>query len=856
MAATPLLDSRPWRLWVVPHTHWDREWYLPLEDFRIRLAQVVDEVIETLEARPEYRFTLDGQAIVIEDYLEIRPEMEGRLRALLASGRIETGPNYVLPDEFLVGGESLVRNLLHGRAVCERYGATPLAVGYLPDSFGHPAQLPQVLRGFGLDTFVFSRGLGDERERVGGRFRWRAPDGSEVLALPQPVDYAAAASLGHSSRSAETDPARNAAERIEQVLRAEEHMLADPGFRDLYLGNGCDHTAPQADLPEVLAALGELKPGVDARLALLSDYTEAIRSVDGELPLFAGELAGGARANVLRGVNSTRMYLKQANERCERELAAAETLCALALLTRPGFRHPRGELRLAWRELLRNHPHDSICGCSVDEAHADMGQRFRTALEIARRVADMALHALGGAWPGGDNEAELHGLEGTYRWAYRPLPGGPLRRDALTGSASFVNTLPFRRRRLVALELPDELAPADDGFQIERHEHGSRGWFELELGGFGAKQVRAEHTPPAGVRAAAPDSRTIENGSHRVSAAADGTLEVVDKATGAGVPALHSLEDVADRGDSYTFCPLEGDEPLVPRAASVRVTADGPVYAELEVAYDLDLPEALEPDRRRRTKRTVACPVVTRVRLAAGADRIEFTTRVANRAADHRLRVRFRCPEPVEEVRAEGHFAVVPRAPRPVWNGAWFEPPHDTNHTLGAVAAGGLVVMGKGLPEYEVTESGELALTLLRCVGWLSRDDLSTRRGGAGPELPVPGAQCLGEHVFEYAVELGEPPGAELLRRSQDYRFDFVEGAPGVDLEPALALERDLAFSALKAAEDGDGAILRVFNASDADTELPLPAGAERCRLDEEPLGEGRRIRPGEIATFRLRAPF
>jgi alpha-mannosidase len=164
MLATPLLDSRAWRLWVVPHTHWDREWYLPLEDFRIRLAQVLDEAIGTLEARPAYRFTLDGQAILMEDYLEIRPEMEGRLRALLASGRMETGPSYVLPDEFLVGGESLIRNLLHGRAACERYGAAPAPVGYLPDSFGHPAQLPQILRGFGLETFVFSRGLGDERE--------------------------------------------------------------------------------------------------------------------------------------------------------------------------------------------------------------------------------------------------------------------------------------------------------------------------------------------------------------------------------------------------------------------------------------------------------------------------------------------------------------------------------------------------------------------------------------------------------------------------------------------------------------------------------------------------------------------
>jgi mannosylglycerate hydrolase len=872
MAATPLLDSRCWRLWVVPHTHWDREWYLPLEDLRIRLAQIVDELIETLEARPEHRFTLDGQAILIEDYLEIRPEMEERLRALLASGRVETGPSYVLPDEFLVSGESLVRNLLHGRAVCDRYGATPAEVGYLPDSFGHPAQLPQLLHGFGLETFVFSRGLGDERERVGGRFRWRAPDGSEVLALPQPVDYAAAASLGHSRRSPETDPARNAADRIEQVLRAEAPMLADPDFRDLFLGNGVDHSALQADLPEVIAALGELKPGVQVRLALLSEYAGAMTAADGRLPVFEGELAGGARANVLRGVNSTRMYLKQANERCERELASAETLCALALLTRRGFRHPRGELRLAWRELLRNHPHDSICGCSVDEVHDDMGQRFRTASQIARRVADVALHALGGTWPGGDNELEPQLLEGAYRWAYRPSPGGPVRVDALTGAASFVNTLPFARRRLVALELPPEADCAD--LQVETHPDGRRGRVELELPGFTAATVAldgawragagGEPRPGASADALAPaaaravDERTIENARYRLRAALDGTLTVLDRASGVSVEGLHRLEDVADRGDSYTFCPLEDDRPRSPRTARVRVTAAGPVWAELELSYDLELPVELAPGRRERSAESVACPVVTRVRLAASSDRIEFTTTVGNRASDHRLRVRFPCPDPLDSVRAEGQFAVVRRPPRPVWSGDWFEPPHDTNHTLGAVAAGGLVVLGKGLPEYEATEDGELALTLLRCVGWLSRDDLSTRRGGAGPQLPVPGAQCHGDHVFEYAVELGEPSNAELLRRSQDYRFDFVEGAPGVELESPLGpVEGDLVFSALKAAEDGDEVVLRIFNAGERSRGRgevpPLAPGSARCRLDETPLANGgTRLRSGEIASFRL----
>jgi mannosylglycerate hydrolase len=858
MAATPLLDSRPWRVWVVPHTHWDREWYLPLEDFRIRLAHVVDELIETMEARAEHRFTLDGQAILMEDYLEIRAEMEERLRSLLGSGRVETGPSYVLPDEFLVGGESLVRNLLHGRAVCARYGAASAAVGYLPDSFGHPAQLPQLLRGFGLGTFVFSRGLGEERERVGGRFRWRAPDGSEVLALPQPVDYAAGASLGHSRRSAETDPALNAADRVEQVLRAEAPMLADPGFRDLFLGNGYDHSGLQEDLPEVLVSLRELKPGVEVRLALLSEYAGAMSAEDGDLPVFAGELVGGARMNVLRGVNSTRMYLKQANERCERELQSAETLCALALLTRPGFRPPRGELRLAWRELLRNHPHDSICGCSVDEVHEDMAQRFRTALHIARRVADLALHALGGAWLAGDNELEPHLHQGAYRWAYRPAPEGPQRADVLTGEASFANTLPFARRRLVALELPgDGVSPH---VQIEPHAGGRRGWLELELDAFSAATADLNETPPraAGHQARAVDERTIENRRYRVTARDDGSLTVTDRLSGATVEGAHRLEDVADRGDSYTFCPLDGDRPLSPREARVRVTAAGPVWAGLELSYELELPAQLAPDRRERGAAQLACPVVTRVRLAAGSERIEFTTRLTNRASDHRLRVRFPCPGRVETVRAEGHFAVARRSPRPVPSESWFEPPHHTSHTLGAVAAGGLVVIGKGLPEYEATEEGELALTLLRCVGWLSRDDLSTRRGGAGPALPAAGAQCHGDHVFEYAMALGEPTDAELLRRSLDYRFDFVEGAAGVALEsPLEAIDGDLVFSALKPAEDGDGAILRVFDAGDAPRRpgaaLKLPAASQRCRMDEtsaENAGAG--VRPGEIATFRL----
>jgi alpha-mannosidase len=341
-----------------------------------------------------------------------------------------------------------------------------------------------------------------------------------------------------------------------------------------------------------------------------------------------------------------------------------------------------------------------------------------------------------------------------------------------------------------------------------------------------------------------------------VTAADDGTLTVLDLRSGASLVGAHRFDDVADRGDCYTFCPLEGDKPLAATAATTRVTAAGPVYAELEIAAKLDLPLSIRPGRRSRSRDRVRCPAVTRVRLAASADRIEFTTRLFNHAADHRLRVRFPVPEPFSLVRAEGHFMVVPRDPRPVWNGAWFEPPHDTNHTLGAVAAGGITLLTKGLPEYEATKEGELALTLLRCVGWLSRDDLSTRRGAAGPQLPAPGAQCGGEQVFEYALELGEPGNAELVRRSQDYRFDFAEGPAGTELEGPLAVDGGAAFSALKGAEDGDGVVLRLFNPASEPVQLGLPRPFRRCRLDEQTADGAAatvlRLGPSEIATLRL----
>jgi alpha-mannosidase len=706
------------RFLVVPHTHWDREWYLPFEQFRLRLGAVVDGVLDTLERDSSFTsFTLDGQAIVLEDYVEVRPENEGRLRALLSAGRLEVGPSYVLPDEILVGGEPLVRNLLLGRRVCRRFGVEPSGAGYLPDSFGHPAQLPQILAGFGIRTFLFSRGMGDEIDEVGVVFRWRAGPAEVVACQMHP----------HYDNFARLTWYHDAEERVRAIVEGFGELVLGAGDDEILLANGSDHLPIEPELPEILAGLAQT---FGARFRI-GRYDEHSPDAEG-LPEHVGELVGSRLQNVLRGVNSARIYLKQANERAERRLLSIETAAALHTL-RGDAPYPAADLRLAWRDLLRNQPHDSICGCSCDEAHRDMVVRY----EQLDRTLDY------------------------------------VEREALGVGNAPVNTLPFRRRRIV-----------DDSL--------------CELDGFSGR--RAE---PLVARDSAFELEAIAE--------------------------LLAFEDEPDVGDLYTFCP--DGETATARLVASRSDGDALV---------------LEHELR-------GIRIETTLRAARGLDRVELTSVVENEADDHRLRVLIRSESGADEVRAESQFAVVrrPLVPSPPRT-EWVEPPVPTAHTLGAVALGPLVLMTKGLPEYEATADG-LRLTLLRCVDTISRPaGLRTRPVAAGPDIATPEGQCHGRHVLEYALRFDGDAlsNAALIRAGQDYRIDFLRGDP---FDPPLELEGDVVFSCLKARENGTGLVLRVFNPNPQPELMTLSLAARRLRLDEEEdAAGGLELAPGEIATLRI----
>jgi alpha-mannosidase len=603
------------RLTVVPHTHWDREWYLPFEEFRGKLVPVLDAVLDLADSGYPH-FHLDGQTALVDDYLELRPEREPELRRHVASGRISLGPWLTLVDEFLVSGETIVRDLELGLVRSRELGASGTPIGYLPDQFGHVGQMPQLLRAAGIETAIVWRGVPASIDRT--VFRWESPDGSAVLAEYLPFGY----SLGIWLREAE-DP-----EALVRWLRRTGSWLAPFAARErLLVPAGSDHAPPDATLPERLAEASRLAPDLDVRIGSLAEHLA--EPTQGELPAWTGELRSAARAHLLPNVVSARINQKQ--ERAEAETLLeryAEPLAALV----PAFEWPECELERAWRLLVLNGAHDSVCGCSIDEVARAVDERCAEARAIAAEIAEAALAAL----------AEQV-------------------RDA--GIACF-NPSPFER----------------DG-----------------VPGLGWRVVPAPPHPPEPVELTVEDGRIVCGG------------------------VVLELADEPDAGDLYNFD--SGGSVVAPREVFVQA-------GEVVAAFDgLNV-------RLRATRRP-----------EEAFFRLDVTIR--NERPDHRLRLRLRLPQAATGSLAGSPFELVERGFAS--EGSDVEAPSPTWPARGAVLAGGLALLAKGVIEYEVTER-ELAVTLLRCVGTISRPSLSSRPAAAGPDVSTPRAQMLGETRLALAL--------------------------------------------------------------------------------------------------------
>ncbi len=814
---------------LVSHFHWDREWYRPFETYRARLADAVDRVLALLAADPGYRFLLDGQAIVLEDYLAVRPAQHDALAAAIRSGRVAVGPWYVQPDMLLPSGEAHVRNLLLGRHVTEPFGAVS-RVGYVPDAFGHPAQLPQVLAGFGIGTFVYWRGNGDEIDALGPVYRWEAPDGSAVEATLLREGYFNAASLP-------ADPDEAAHHLADTVRR-----LTAGHDGPVLLLNGFDHMLPDAHTAAVADALARTT-GAPVTRGLLEDAVGHGRTRG----TFRGELCGGRVANLLAGTWSTRMLLKLRNRRCETLLEGwAEPWAALGRLL--GAPDERPALRLAWQTLLQNQAHDSLCGCALDTVATRVQARFDDVEGLATATVARLLERIAGLgverrvpWTVAQEIAVFnpspHVRTDVVRIALDPYPALalPLGLPAFAPLALAAGDLPGfaidgRPVRVVPTDDPERTRwlPGQTPFDLEL--------VATDVPAFGYRRYRV--TPTAPVADDVDDGRVIEAAGVRVSIADDGTLAV---AWGAReYHGLLAVEDRGDRGDTYDFDPVADDAGATLTGVSWRRLRHPSGLMRLIVRRVFSVPAALADDRARRTTEPVALTVTVDARVAPAIPRVDLVVRVDNPARDHRLRLFFPTGRPAATCHAATTFDVVERTTAPRDGFRWQHPAPATFPIQGWVSANGLTVVAPGLPEAEVTPSGTIALTLLRAVGWLARYDLASRPIPAGPAMAVDGAQMQGPLEARLALLPGRDPAA--ARDAEVGLRGVIAGdAPLLAAETAL-LTLDppaLLLSAVKPAERSTGLVVRVLNPTDAPQTAVLRAGfhvtgARAVRLDEE----------------------
>jgi len=920
-------------LTIVPHTHWDREWYQPFQEYRIRLVQLTDRLLDLLAQDPEYLyFTFDGQTIVVEDYLEIHPEREETLRRYVQEGRLLIGPWYILPDEFLVGPEATIRNLMLGDRISRRFGAK-MDVGYIPDPFGHISQLPQILRGFDLDVAVFWRGVGE----ASNEFRWAAPDGSEVLVIHLRDSYGNASHLPDEEEAFAT--------RLQEIVASLAPHATTP---NLLAMNGTDHMEPMAELPRLIAFADAHLPDLDVRHGTLPQFVAAVRAADPSLELRRGELRSPERAQVLPGVFSTRMWIRQRNVRCETLLEKwAEPFSAFA--AQSGLKTSTRDLPAltwqAWRYLVQNHPHDSICGCSVDAVHKEMDVRFDWVEQIGEEVTRQSLRVIAQA-------ADTTPLTGSPVVVFNPVAGPrtdevtvhvhmpqdtravevvdergevmpcqiagrvmtdvdviELERPVFLNILMMVNNGFVRGEGVQAVEVSQAgdtplidvtLAPGHpDAAALDRGKTRIRALLEDEqyqhfrvrlhryaklevcfvardvLGcGYKTFAVRPIHEVDDHA-APASDQQSIENEFYAVQVdSGTGTLTVTDKSTGAVFPGLHHFVDGGDRGDEYNYCAPERDSLVTTPMAlpRVRLVESGPARWTLEIVQTYRVPEGLGEDRSERSSELLDIPFTTLVSLSPGVRRIDFTTTVENYARDHRLRVHFPTPIQTDVSHGEGHFDVVSRpVALPRDTEGWREKPVPTQHqrTFVDVNDGhvGLLVANRGLSEYEVIslDGGvAVALTLLRCVGWLSRGDLHCRRGNAGPSLPTPGGQCPGKHTFEYALVPHQ--GGWESAYAQAHAFNApLRAVPVCASDGPLPLSlsfvesdpSEFVITAIKQAEDGDGLIVRGCNMGGEALDVTLRLASSFRRVTRVNLNEEEQeelAADGRAARFTARA--
>lgn len=802
------------KIYYALSTHWDREWYKPFQGFRYDLVKTTDEIIDALESGKLDCFTFDGQTVVLEDYLEIKSHNRQRLETLIKSGKLKVGPWYVMPDELLVSGESIIRNFLTGKKTAEKFGGKTWKYGYMNDIFGHIAQMPQILGGFGIKAAFMGRGLGAKNQNF-KNFIWRAPDGSECF--------------GYKERYAAL---------LDEFVKSDNKEKTVEEYIGNYDGKGAfiliythDHTGIDENTFAFENVIKKLSEKYDITEGL-ENIPKALEENKHLLPIQCGELITTAEIEgEFRAVtNSLSAYypLKFHNDMCENLLDNILSPM-LVLASLKGINIDRAFLDLASKYLLKNQPHDSICGCSSDIVHEDMLYRYSQLRSIANAVqTDITDHL-------SDNTQSKHFISvlNTNPKKYKGVFVTDLLfeqnwQNIKSDNARYQEYCVFDILDEHKNKIPYQILDIEHGFgtsekpyipQKDRYRVAMLG----ELNAFGETKFEiVPQKPTCSIRTQSDGSLSAENKYIKLEIESDGSINLHDKESGKTYRGLNTFTDDGEIGNGwFSERPIAFNGTVSSKGAKtvIEIIHCGELFTQFRVTKILNIPEHADYHTFRRSDERVDISIITDVILKKDSKTTEFKTTVSNNARDHRIKMEFPTEINGDTYHASQAFTYIERKRGISENGANFsEPEAYEKNTDGIICVKdgkhGLAFISKaGIHECGVSRDGVISAVMLRCFGRFMFEN--SRKNDK--------AQLLGTHTYYYAVST-ETSFAKLndIKKTLFETYINFDASEQKNAYSLFELDGNVNVSTVKPSEDGMGYIIRLFNPEKT---------AEKCTL-------------------------
>ena len=847
------------KIHVVPHSHWDREWYFTTSRSKVYLMKDLGDVFDTLESDPEFKyFMVDAQGSLLDDYIKWRPQDKERITKLVKMGKLVIGPWYTQTDQLVISGESIVRNMYYGMKRCESFGKY-MNVGYVPDSFGQSGNMPQIYREFGIEDTLFWRGVSDDMVEHTD-FNWKGDDGSVVFTTQIPFGYYIGGKIPE-------DPKENDEFWEKECL---EKAGGRSATRHIYFPNGFDQAPIRTNLPQLIKERNEKDPENEYVISCIEDYIKDVKSEKPELEEVQGELVIAKHMRIHKSIFSSRSDLKVMNTQIQNYVTnVMEPL--LTISYNLGNEYPHEAVAEIWKLLFENSAHDSIGSCISDTANEDVYVRYKQARDIAinlvelhsrliatnvKNSADMTFTLINTL----PQKREDTVIVKTY------VPGGKF--AIVDEKGNNVDYTIIQSRDLTDYVL-SQIITIDPSRKFYIPDH----VFEVTMA------IKANDVPALGYVQYSVDTEkdshkemeeksVLENEYYTVEVAKDGSLTIVDKKNNVTYKNQGILVENGDDGDSFNYSPPRKDLEVFSNESESSVKISGSdVYSQAVIHFDMVVPENLE--ERAEGKVSVTMPVDMTVALRKGSKVIDFNVKVDNKGLSHRLCVVFdsqiisafnyadqqfgliKRPNYYEKEmklymesmnnRSEKKTGIQELANWANDQSTWQEPPISIEPTQSYVSLTdgktGVAVIPQGVREYEVLDDSKIRLTLFRTYGFMGKENLIYRPGRASGEriIETPAAQLLKqmEFNFGFTTYAGDINDADIDTLAKQYdtnmevytyaeflngRLIFsqreIEGKNDI-VHSLFETEGNLVVSAIKKAEEDDGYIIRLYNGKD-----------------------------------------